>query len=74
VQLVGNVAALTDFYSVRWLIACPRVEHSNAYQRMFGFRPLAPSRQYFGVKFDTRLLGIQAGELGEHVRDEKQMM
>jgi hypothetical protein len=50
VGLVGHMAALADLYRVEWLVACPRVEHAEAYQRMFGFRPLAAPRQYFGVR------------------------
>jgi hypothetical protein len=73
VRLVGHMAALADFYRVCWLVACPRVEHSRVYQRMFGFQPLAAPRRYFGVKFDTQLLGIRIADLREYVRGEKQM-
>lgn len=40
---------------------------------MFRSRLLAPPRQYFGVKFGTQLLGIQASDLRKRVRDEIQM-
>lgn len=74
VKLVGHMAALAEFYGVEWLVACPRVEHSAIYQRMFGFRPLAAPRQYFGVKFETQLLGIRVSELREYVRSERPMV
>ena len=74
VRLVGHMAALAEFYGVEWLVACPRVEHSHVYQRMFGFRPLAAPRQYFGVSFETQLLGIRVSELREYVRDERPMV
>jgi hypothetical protein len=73
VRLLGNMAALADFYEVGWLIACPRVEHAHVYRRMFGFRPLAEPRQYFGVKFETQLLGVPISELRTNVRDHKVM-
>lgn len=31
-RLVGDMAALAEFHAARWLIACPRVQHSNVYQ------------------------------------------
>jgi hypothetical protein len=37
IRLVGNMAALAEFHGVQWLVACPRVEHSPVYQRLFGF-------------------------------------
>jgi hypothetical protein len=40
------MAAPADFYDVKWLVACPRVEHAESYQRMVGFKPLADPRQY----------------------------
>ena len=68
------MAALAEFHGVEWLVACPRVEHSSVYQRMFGFRPLSAPRQYFGVKFETQLLGIRVSELRNYVQDEKPMV
>jgi len=73
VGLVGHMAALAEFYEVEWLAACPRVEHSHIYQRMFGFKPLAAPRQYFGVSFETQLLGIRVSELRNYVGNEKAM-
>lgn len=73
VGLVGHMAALADLYRVEWLVACPRVEHAEVYQRMFGFRPLAAPRQYFGVSFETQLLGIRVSEIRDYVREEKSM-
>jgi hypothetical protein len=74
VRLLGYMAALAEFYEVRWLIACPRVEHAKVYQRMFGFRPLSAPRQYYGVNFETQLLGVQRDEILTHVRNEKPMI
>lgn len=73
VDLVGHMAALAEFYEVEWLVACPRVEHAQVYQRMFGFKPLAEPRQYFGVSFETQLLGIRVSELRQYVHGEKRM-
>ena len=73
VTLLGNMAALAEFYEAEWLVACPRVEHSKTYQRMFGFRPFAAARQYFGVNFQTQLLGIRRSELLEYVRAARPM-
>ena len=44
IGLLGNMAALAEFYEAQWLIACPRMEHAPLYQRLFGFRPLAEPR------------------------------
>ncbi len=73
-RLLGNMAALSSFYRSEWLAACPRQEHAPIYQRLFGFRPLAKPRKYFGVDFETQLLGIRREELREHVRFVKPMM
>ncbi len=73
VGLLGNMAALAELYSVEWLIACPRVEHAPIYQRMFGFKPLAAPRQYFGVKFETQLLGVRRSDLQEYVSEMRPM-
>jgi hypothetical protein len=72
-QLLGNMAALADLYEVGWLMACPRMEHSPMYQRLFGFRPLAEPRPYHGVKFETQLLAVRRTELREYVREAKPM-
>jgi len=63
--LLGNMAALGERYGVEWLAACPRVEHSEVYQRLYGFRPMAEPRRYFGVSFETELLGIRLSEIRE---------
>lgn len=63
--LLGNMAALGERYGVEWLTACPRVEHSEIYQRLYGFRPMAAPRRYFGVSFETELLGIRLEEIRE---------
>jgi N-acyl amino acid synthase FeeM len=73
-RLLGNMAALSSFYQSGWLAACPRQEHASIYQRLFGFRPLAEPRKYFGVDFETQLLGIRREELREHIRFVKPMM
>ena len=72
-QLLGYMAALADFYEAEWLMACPRMEHSAMYQRLFGFRPMAEPRPYHGVKFETQLLGVRRGELREFVGQTKPM-
>lgn len=74
VRLLGHMAALAEFYEVAWLVACPREEHSLVYQRMFGFRPLAEPRQYFGVQFKTQLLAVRFDELRRHVGNERPMV
>ncbi|MFN0103606.1 MAG: N-acyl amino acid synthase FeeM domain-containing protein [Bryobacteraceae bacterium] len=61
--LLGNMAALGERFGVEWLTACPRVEHSETYQRLYGFRPMAAPRKYFGVSFETELLGIRLEEI-----------
>lgn len=74
VRLLGHMAALAEFYEVGWLVACPREEHSLVYQRMFGFRPIAEPRQYFGVSFQTQLLAVRVEELRGYVGNERPMM
>jgi len=36
IRLVAHTAALANFYSVEWLVACRGVEHAQAYRRLFG--------------------------------------
>jgi len=72
-RLLGNMAALAEFYDVEWLVACPRMEHSPIYQRLFGFRPLAEPRPYFGVRFETQMLGVRRAELKDWVIEERPM-
>jgi hypothetical protein len=72
-RLLGNMAAVAEFYDVEWLIACPRMEHAPIYQRMFGFRPMAEPRPYFGVKFETQLLGVRRVELKDWVSEARPM-
>lgn len=72
-QLLGYMAAMADFYEAEWLVACPRMEHSAMYQRLFGFRPMAEPRPYHGVKFETQLLAVRRSELKEFVREAKPM-
>jgi len=71
VRLVGHMAALASFYDANWLVACPRVEHATTYQRMFGFKPLAAPRQYFGVGFQTQLLATRREEIQAYVQGAK---
>lgn len=73
VRLVGHMAALADFYDVKWLVACPRLEHVPVYERMFGFSPLAAPRQYYGVAFQTQLLAIAREDLRMFIKDAKPM-
>jgi len=72
-QLLGYMAAMADFYEAEWLMACPRMEHSAMYQRLFGFRPMAGPRPYHGVKFETQLLAVRRSELKDYVREAKPM-
>ena len=72
-RLLGNMAALADLFQCEWLTACPRQEHAPMYQRLFGFRPMAEPRKYFGVDFETQLLAIRREELREYVRCFKPM-
>ena len=73
IGLLGNMAALADYYQVDWLVACPRVEHVPVYEKLFGFEQLAAPRQYFGVTFETQLLGVRMDQLAENVKDRKVM-
>jgi hypothetical protein len=72
-QVVSYLAALADYYEVDSLVACPRVEHSPIYQRLFGFVQLAEPRQYFGVKFSTSLLGVTREQLHRFTQGTKSM-
>jgi hypothetical protein len=72
-KLVGYMAAMADFYETEWLVACPREEHVHTYEKLFGFRALAPARQYFGVKFKTQLLATHREKLRSHIRGDQQM-
>lgn len=72
-RLLGNMAAMADQYRCEWLVACPRLEYTPIYERLFGFRKLAEPRQYFGVKFQTQLLGTRRNDLREFVRGSKPM-
>jgi hypothetical protein len=73
IRLVGNMAAVAEHYGVEWLVSCPRVEHVMVYRRLFGFRPLADPRRYFGVRFETQLLGIRLVELRHYIRHHAEM-
>ena len=72
-RLIGNMAALADFYEVDWFMACPRVEHADMYRRLFGFEELAQPRKYFGVAFETALLGVTRARLVEYTGAVKAM-
>jgi len=72
-QLLGYMAAMADFYETEWLMACPRLEHSTTYQRLFGFRPMAEPRPYHGVKFETGLLAVRRSEIKDRVCEAKPM-
>lgn len=73
ISLLGNMAALAEFYSVRWLVACPRIEQAKTYQRLFGFTPIAEPRTYYGVRFTTQLLAVSLDQLRSHVRHDRRM-
>jgi len=72
-RVVSYMAALADFYEVAWLVACPRVEHSPMYEKLFGFLRMAEPRQYAGVKFETTLLAISREALDRHTNGTKSM-
>jgi hypothetical protein len=71
VGLLGHMAAMAEYWGLEWLVACPRMEHAHVYQRLFGFREMAEPRQYYGVDFQTQLLGIRRVEIAEYVRDAR---
>lgn len=56
ISLLGNMTALAEHFQLRWLVACPRVEHAHAYAGLFGFRAIGEPRNYHGVKFATQLM------------------
>ena len=72
-RLVANMAAMADFYEVDYFVGCPRVEHTELYMRWFGFEQLAPPRQYYGVSFQTALLGVTRPGLHLHTQHVKVM-
>lgn len=72
-RLLATLVAMADLHQARWLVACPRVEHSHIYQRLFGFKPIAPPRQYFGVSFATELLAVPLAEIRETAAAHKSM-
>lgn len=72
-RVVSYMAALADFYEAAWLVACPRVEHSPIYEKLFGFVRLAEPRQYVGVKFETTLLAISREQLDRYTNGTKSM-
>ncbi len=74
VKLLGHMAALADVFETGWLVACPRVEHAHVYKSLFGFRQLAEPRQYFGVHFQTQLLGVRREDIRYHVRHRNCML
>lgn len=74
VKLLGHMAAMSDLFNTGWLVACPRVEHARVYQRLFGFRQLAEPRQYFGVHFETQLMGVRREEIRHYVRGQSCML
>ncbi|MBL8229519.1 MAG: GNAT family N-acetyltransferase [Bryobacterales bacterium] len=72
-RLLANMTAMADLHATRLLVACPRVEHSVIYQRLFGFRPVAPPRPYFGVSFETELLAVTLDEIRGIAKQHKSM-
>jgi hypothetical protein len=72
-RVISYMAALADFYEVEWLVACPRVEHSHTYEKLFGFLRCAEPRQYFGVKFSTTLLAVPRAQLRAYTCGSKYM-
>jgi len=72
-RLTAHMAALGEFYGVEWMLACPRVEQPRVSSRLFGSRPLAEARRYFGVASKTRLLGIRTVDLCAFVSSDRRM-
>ncbi len=73
ISLLGNVAALAEFYSVRWLVVSPRVEQVLAYQKLFGFTPQAEPRAYDSLRFTTQLLAVSLADLRSHIQHDRRM-
>ena len=73
IRLVGSMGAVAEHYGVEWVAACPRVEHVLVYRRLFGFRPLADPRRYFGASSETQLLGIRLLELRHRIRNHAEL-
>ena len=71
IDLLGNMAALAEFYSVRRLVVCPRVEQVNLYERLFGFAPVAEPRTEFGLRLKTQLLAVSLGQLRTHLKHDR---
>lgn len=64
-SLLGHMTALAEHFEAEWLAACPRVEHSEIYQRLYGFQPTGAVRRYTGVRFQTELLGTRLADIRE---------
>lgn len=62
-RLIANLVALADFHEASWVVACPREEHAQFYQRMFGFHALGEPRPYYGVNFRTALMAAPLPEI-----------
>ena len=73
VQLLTKIATVAELFGAEWVVACPRVEHADIYQRLYGFQRLSAPRCYFGVGFETLLLGVKRTVLADYVRDIKPM-
>jgi hypothetical protein len=72
-RVISYMAAVADFYEVEWLVACPRVEHSHTYEKLFGFVRYAEPRQYYGVKFSTTLLAVPRVQLRQYTCGSRYM-
>jgi len=69
VRLVSQIGAVASFYNIEWFVACPRLEHVASWRRIFGYRPIAAPRQYYGVAFQTQLLAVRRCDTHRHLRD-----
>jgi hypothetical protein len=69
VRLVSQIGAVANFYDVEWFVACPRLEHVHSWARMFGYKPIAAPRQYYGVAFQTQLLAVRRRDAQKHLKD-----
>lgn len=72
-RLGANLTALADRFGAQWIVACPRVEHAATYRRVFGMQRLGEPRKYFGVNFETELLGMRREELRQKARGVEKM-
>ena len=72
-RVIAHLAALGELHRATWVVACPREEHADTYERLFGFEALAAPRPYFGVNFKTSLMAISLEGLRERANGIRSM-